>query len=121
MRVSPGLLVDQFGRDTVIRCPQCARLGQWLTARLYPAGDDRRAPRSSGVLTVYVVARYDQCLDTFVPLPVAVQRSDELAVRRRIKTPGRWISASTVLRCRAGTPTGGWLGCCRWSMPSRSA
>ncbi|BAK35290.1 hypothetical protein MLP_22760 [Microlunatus phosphovorus NM-1] len=87
VRVSPGLLVDQFGRDAVIRCPQCARLGQWLTAReLAQPGTIGEHRDPSGVLTVYVVARYDQCLDTFVPLPGSpCSTSDELMTPSRIR------------------------------------
>ena len=31
--VSTGMLIDQYGRETVITCAQCARLGAWLAAQ----------------------------------------------------------------------------------------
>lgn len=84
--VSPGLLVDQFGRDAVIRCPQCARLGQWLAARELAEPGTVASRLSDGRLTVYVVARYEQVLDTLVPLPGSpCSSSDELMTPSRIR------------------------------------
>ena len=33
VRVSTGMLIDQYGREAVITCDQCARLGAWLAAQ----------------------------------------------------------------------------------------
>lgn len=68
--VTTGMAIDQWGRDVVLTCPQCARLGVWLAAQ-EQAGPgivaEHRGP--SGELVVYVVARYASCLDALVPLP----------------------------------------------------
>lgn len=65
--VQPGLGIDQFGRNIVLREEQCARLGAWLAGQIQqgkapPVGpfEDYRA---------YVVATYDECEDALVPVP----------------------------------------------------
>lgn len=68
--VEPGMLIDQFGREAVIRSAQCARVGAWLAAQeqLSPgAVASHRGP--SGEMTLYVVAKHATCLDALVPLP----------------------------------------------------
>lgn len=84
--VSTGMLVDQFGRDAVIRCPQCARLGAWLAAKEQTTPGTVASQRGpAGEITVYVVARYDQCLDALVPLPGSpCSSSDQIATPSRI-------------------------------------
>ncbi|HEY5248032.1 MAG TPA: hypothetical protein VIJ15_06220 [Dermatophilaceae bacterium] len=68
--VSQGIAIDQWGREIVIRCDQCTRLGAWLAAQELAAPGtllDHLGP--SGEVTVYVVAAYSDCLDAMVPLP----------------------------------------------------
>lgn len=68
--VAPGMLIDQWGRDVVIRSPQCARLGAWLAEQeLASPGTIASNLGLSGELIVYVVASYAQCQDDLVPLP----------------------------------------------------
>lgn len=68
--VSPGVGIDQWGREFVIRDAQCVRLGSWLVAQdqAHP-GIVRQHGDGSGDTTVYVVASYASCLDNLVPLP----------------------------------------------------
>ena len=68
--VEPGLVIDQWGREVVIRTPQCARLGAWLAAQ-ETAGPGTVASHlgPSGELVLYVVASYAECPDDLVPLP----------------------------------------------------
>ena len=70
VRVSTGMLIDQYGREAVITCDQCARLGAWLAAQEQASPGTVASHRGpSGELVVYVVARYASCLDALVPLP----------------------------------------------------
>jgi hypothetical protein len=68
--VSPGVGIDQWGREFVIRDAQCVRLGSWLVAQdqAHP-GIVQQHGDGSGDTTVYVVASYASCLDNLVPLP----------------------------------------------------
>ena len=68
--VSQGIAIDQWGREIVIRCDQCTRLGAWLAAQeqAHP-GTLLEHLGPSGEVTVYVVAAYSDCLDAMVPLP----------------------------------------------------
>src|SRR2546429_360243 len=68
--IEPGMGIDQWGRPIVVRNAQCARLGAWL------ANQQQQNPATvashtgpSGDMHVYVVASYDECPDTVVPLP----------------------------------------------------
>jgi hypothetical protein len=70
IRVSTGMLVDQYGREAVITCEQCARLGAWLAAQEQASPGTVAGHRGpSGELVVYIVARYASCLDALAPLP----------------------------------------------------
>jgi len=70
VQVDTGIAIDQFGREIVIRSPQCARLGAWLASQLQLSADAITSHLGvSGELTVYVVARYADCPDSLVPLP----------------------------------------------------
>ena len=78
VRVSEGIALDQFGRPIVIRSAQCGRIGAWIAEQEREArgaspdrdGSPLDAHRGdSGEVTVYVVARYDSCLDALVPIP----------------------------------------------------
>lgn len=70
VRVDPGMAIDQWGREVVVRSPQCARLGAWLAAQeqAHP-GTIAAHSGISGAYTVYVTASYTDCLDDLVPLP----------------------------------------------------
>jgi len=87
VRVSTGMLVDQFGREAVITCDQCARLGAWLAAREQASPGTVASHRGpSGELVVYVVARYASCLDALVPLPgTPCSSSAQSSVASRIR------------------------------------
>ena len=68
--VAPGLAVDQWGREVVVRSAQCARLGAWLGAQEQAEpGTIAKNMGVSGEFTVYVVISYAQCADDLVPLP----------------------------------------------------
>ncbi len=68
--VEPGLVIDQWGREVVIRSAQCARLGAWLAAQeAANAGTVASHLGPSGELVLYVVASYAECPDDLVPLP----------------------------------------------------
>jgi hypothetical protein len=70
VQVDPGMGIDQWGREFVLRCAQCANLGAWLAAQEQQnPGTIAANLDPSGGLTVYVVASYDFCLDDLVPLP----------------------------------------------------
>jgi hypothetical protein len=70
VQVDPGMGIDQWGREFVLRCAQCAQLGAWLAAQEQQnPGTIAANLDPSGGLTVYVVASYDSCLDDLVPLP----------------------------------------------------
>lgn len=74
--VSPGIGVDQIGRTFVIRHPLCASLQAWLDRQDNPDGID----------TIYVVARYDECLDALVPIagqPCSSSEQNQAASRIR--------------------------------------
>lgn len=58
VEVSPGSGIDQRGRTFIVRTRQCAILNDWL--------DQQDAPDE--IDTIYVVARYDECLDALVPI-----------------------------------------------------
>jgi hypothetical protein len=85
--VSTGMAIDQYGREVVINCAQCARLGAWLAAQEQANPGtvvNRRGP--SGELIVYVVARYASCLDNLVPLPgTPCTSSAETSVASRVR------------------------------------
>jgi hypothetical protein len=82
-----GIAIDQWGREIVVRCDQCVRLGAWLAAQ------ERHSPGilgqhlgPSGEVTVYVVASYAECLDRLVPLPgQPCSSSSEVTVASRIR------------------------------------
>ena len=85
--VGTGIAVDQWGREIVITCDQCARLGAWLGAQ-EQAGQQIPAANldPSGVVTVYVTAAYAECLDDMVPLPgQPCSSSDKTMVPSRIR------------------------------------
>lgn len=68
--VTTGIAIDQWGREVVIRCDQCARLGAWLGVQEQAdPGTIAQRLDADGRLTVYVVASYAECLDALVPLP----------------------------------------------------
>ena len=68
--VSQGIAVDQWGREIVIRCDQCARIGAWLGVQEQAEpGVLAEHLSAGGEATVYVVASYADCLDALVPLP----------------------------------------------------
>jgi hypothetical protein len=68
--VAPGIAIDQWGREIVVRSAQCARLGAWLGQQLQKdPGAIGEHLGLSGDLTVYVVASYAECPDDLVPLP----------------------------------------------------
>ena len=68
--VAPGMAIDQWGREVVVRSAQCARLGAWLGAQEQARPGTIAANMGvSGEFTVYVVASYAQCADDLVPLP----------------------------------------------------
>lgn len=74
--VSPGIGVDQIGRTFVIRHPLCASLAAWLGKQENPDTID----------TIYVVARYDECLDALVPIagqPCSSSEQNQAASRIR--------------------------------------
>jgi hypothetical protein len=85
--VATGIAVDQWGREIVITCDQCAWLGAWLAAQelaghtIPPDNVDE-----SGVVTLYVTAAYAECLDDMVPLPgQPCSSSDQTMVPSRIR------------------------------------
>jgi hypothetical protein len=68
--VTPGMAIDQWGREVLVRCAQCARLGEWLAAQEQAdPGVIALHAGVSGEYTVYAVAKYAQCEDDLVPLP----------------------------------------------------
>jgi hypothetical protein len=68
--VMPGMAIDQWGREVVVRSAQCARLGQWLAAmEQSDPGGTALHTGVSGELTVYGVMKYAECEDDLVPLP----------------------------------------------------
>jgi hypothetical protein len=68
--VAPGMAIDQWGREVVVRSAQCARLGAWLGAQEQAEpGTIAKNMGVSGEFTVYVVISYAQCADDLVPLP----------------------------------------------------
>jgi hypothetical protein len=70
VHVGTGVAVDQWGREIVIRCDQCARIGAWLGVQEQAdPGVIGRHLGPSGELTVYVTASYAECLDALVPIP----------------------------------------------------
>jgi|HubBroStandDraft_5_1064220.scaffolds.fasta_scaffold11528_2 hypothetical protein len=85
--VSTGIGIDQWGREIVIRCDQCARLGAWLAAQEQATpGILGQHLGPSGEVTVYVVASYAECLDALVPLPgQPCSSSDQSMVASRIR------------------------------------
>jgi hypothetical protein len=85
--VSTGMLIDQYGREAVITCDQCARLGAWLAAQEQASpGTVASHRRPFGELEVYVVARYASCLDELVPLPgTPCSSSAQSSVASRIR------------------------------------
>jgi hypothetical protein len=87
VKVSTGMLIDQYGREAVITCDQCARLGAWLAAQEQASPGSVASHRDqSGELVVYVVARYASCLDALVPLPgTPCSSSAQSSVASRIR------------------------------------
>lgn len=85
--VSTGIAVDQRGREIVIRCDQCARIGAWLAAQEQAdAGIISRHLGPSGELTVYVVVSYAECVDALVPIPgQPCSSSEQSSVPSRIR------------------------------------
>ncbi len=78
--VSMGVAIDQWGREIVIRCDQCARLGAWLGVQEQAdPGTIAEHLGPEGQLTVYVVASYAECLDALVPLPGQPCSSSDLS------------------------------------------
>jgi hypothetical protein len=68
--VAPGMAIDQWGREVVVRSAQCARLGAWLGVQEQTSPGTIAANMGpSGEFTVHVVLSYDQCADDLVPLP----------------------------------------------------
>lgn len=68
--VTPGMAIDQWGREVVVRSAQCARLGAWLAAQEQTEPGTLVAHRGpSGEFIVYAVLNYAECLDDLVPLP----------------------------------------------------
>lgn len=88
--VSTGIGVDQWGREIVIRCDQCARIGAWLRAQEETnPGILGKHLGADGRVTVYVVASYAECLDALVPLPgQPCSSSDQTMVPSGSGTPG---------------------------------
>ncbi len=77
--VSPGAGLDRWGRTFIVPTDQCADLGRWLDANVMMS-----PPEESPV--VYVVGRYDQCLDDLRPLPaVPCTSSDTPQAPARIR------------------------------------
>jgi hypothetical protein len=64
--VQPGLGIDQFGRNIVLREEQCARLGAWLARQMQEGKAPPRDPFED--YRVYLVATYDECADALVPV-----------------------------------------------------
>ena len=87
VKVSTGMLIDQYGREAVITCDQCARLGAWLAAQEQASPGTVASHRGpSGELIVYVVARYASCLDALVPLPgTPCSSSSQSSVASRVR------------------------------------
>lgn len=85
--VTMGVAIDQWGREIVIRCDQCARLGAWLGVQEQAdPGTIAEHLGPEGQLTVYVVASYAECLDALVPLPgQPCSSSDQTMVPSRIR------------------------------------
>jgi hypothetical protein len=85
--VATGMAIDQHGREIMITKTQCARLGAWLAAQEQASPGTVASHRGpSGELTVYVVARYDSCLDALVPLPgTPCSSSADISVASRIR------------------------------------
>ena len=70
IEVAPGMAIDQWGREVVVRSAQCARLGAWLAAQEQAKQGTIEANKGvSGEFTVYVVISYTECEDDLVPLP----------------------------------------------------
>jgi hypothetical protein len=85
--VSTGIGIDQWGREIVITCDQCARLGAWVAAQEQQnPGTLAQHLDATGQATVYVVASYAECLDDMVPLPgQPCSSSDQTMVASRIR------------------------------------
>ena len=85
--VSTGIGIDQWGREIVITCDQCARLGAWVAAQEQQSpGTLAQHLDATGQATVYVVASYAECLDDMVPLPgQPCSSSDQTMVASRIR------------------------------------
>jgi hypothetical protein len=85
--VSTGIGIDQWGREIVITCDQCARLGAWVAAQEQQnPGTLGQRLDATGQATVYVVASYAECLDDMVPLPgQPCSSSDQTMVASRIR------------------------------------
>jgi hypothetical protein len=64
--VLPGMAIDQWGREVVVRSAQCARLGAWLATQ--DAAEVAANVGPSGELIVYVTLAYAQCDDDLIPL-----------------------------------------------------
>ena len=87
VNVTTGIAVDQWGREIVIRCDQCARIGAWLGVQEQAdPGVLAEHQQQDGKVTVYVVASYAECLDALVPLPgQPCSSSDQTMVPSRIR------------------------------------
>lgn len=87
VNVATGIAVDQWGREIVIRCDQCARIGAWLGVQEQAdPGVLAQHQQQDGKVTVYVVASYAECLDALVPLPgQPCSSSDQTMVPSRIR------------------------------------
>jgi|GEM_PF-1268115 len=70
--VDKGMGIDQYGRGFLLREAQCAYLGAWLARQeqAAPGTIQKHAEQDpSGILHIYVVAQYDECMDALVPIP----------------------------------------------------
>lgn len=76
LKVEPGMALDQWGRPIVVRDYQCARLKTWLD-RQKQEHPEKIKPGPSGELTVYVLARFEECKDLLVPVPGQPCSSDQ--------------------------------------------
>jgi hypothetical protein len=85
--VNTGIGIDQWGREVVITCDQCARLGVWVAAQEQQSpGTLAQHLDATGQATVHVVASYAECLDDMVPLPgQPCSSSDQTMVASRIR------------------------------------
>jgi len=70
LSVSTGAGVDKSGKEFVVTCTQCARVGAWLAAQEQARpGTIATQRQADGSVTIFVVARYASCEDELVPLP----------------------------------------------------